>query len=105
MTIDDPSSLKAYEDIAFLSRDELRPVRLMLELSKAELLQRDAGIRSTIVVFGSARLCERAVARERLEAARRDEAARPGDPGAELSVRVAERVLANSRYYDVAREF
>ena len=105
MTNDDPSYVKAYEDIAFLSRDELRPVRLMLELTKAELAQRDAGIRSTIVEFGSARLSAPSTARERLEAARREAARRPGDSGAELAVRIAERGVENSRYYDMAREF
>lgn len=47
--------VKAYEDIPLLNRDELRPVRLMLEFMKPELLQQEAGIESTIVVFGSAR--------------------------------------------------
>jgi uncharacterized protein (TIGR00730 family) len=46
---------KAYEDIPLLNRDELRPVRLQLEFLKAELLQQEARIESTIVVFGSAR--------------------------------------------------
>jgi hypothetical protein len=32
----DPAGLKAFEDLDFLRRDELRPVRLMLELMKAE---------------------------------------------------------------------
>ena len=52
----DSAGLRAYEDLEFLKRDELRPVRLMLELMKAEMLQREADIRSTIVVFGSARI-------------------------------------------------
>ena len=43
------------EDIEFLLRDEMRDMRFALEYSKAELLLRDWGIRSTIVVFGSAR--------------------------------------------------
>jgi len=38
-----------------LHRDELRSVRLQLELEKPELLQQEQGIVSTIVVFGSAR--------------------------------------------------
>lgn len=42
-------------DTAFLLRDEMRDIRFALEYAKAELLLRDWGIRSTIVVFGSAR--------------------------------------------------
>ena len=54
----DRSDVIAFRDLAFLAREELRPVRLMLELMKAELLQREAGVASTIVVFGSARIKE-----------------------------------------------
>jgi uncharacterized protein (TIGR00730 family) len=54
----DRSGIKAFEDLEFLKREELRPVRLMLELMKPDMLQREAGVRSTIVVFGSARTSE-----------------------------------------------
>ncbi len=50
-----PSHRLAFEDVEFLSIEELRPVRLQLELLKPELLQAEQGIVSTIVVFGSAR--------------------------------------------------
>ena len=53
-----PSYIKAYEDIDFLNREELRPVRLQLELRKPEIIQQDEGVESTIVVFGSARTPE-----------------------------------------------
>ncbi|HMU17793.1 MAG TPA: 3-isopropylmalate dehydrogenase, partial [Thauera aminoaromatica] len=45
----------AFTDTEFLLRDELRPVRLQLELLKAELVQQEQGVESTVVVFGSAR--------------------------------------------------
>jgi uncharacterized protein (TIGR00730 family) len=48
----------AYMDEDFLLRPELRSVRLQLELLKPELLQQEAGIRGTVVIFGSARLPE-----------------------------------------------
>jgi len=51
----DDSYLKAFEDVAFLNREELRPVRLQLELLKPEIIQNEHQIHSTIVVFGSAR--------------------------------------------------
>ena len=101
----DPSFLKAFEDLDFLKRDELRPVRLMLELMKADMLQHEAGIRSTIVVFGSARIKEQAQALAQLDEARRGIDQRPGDPASERAVRVAERMVENAVYYDVAREF
>ena len=46
----------AFRDSEFLERDELRPVRLQLELQKAELILRARGIVSTVVMFGGARI-------------------------------------------------
>jgi uncharacterized protein (TIGR00730 family) len=43
------------EDTEFLLREEMRGMRFTLEYSKADLLLRDWGVRSTIIVFGSAR--------------------------------------------------
>ncbi len=48
----------AFADEEFLCRDELRPVRLQLELLKPEMLMNEAGINSTIVLFGGARIPE-----------------------------------------------
>jgi uncharacterized protein (TIGR00730 family) len=50
------SYLLAVEDEEFLLRDELRAIRFALEYEKAELALRDWGVRSTIIVFGSARI-------------------------------------------------
>lgn len=46
----------AFEDADFLRRDRLRAVRLQLELLKPELLMQEAGIESTVVFFGGARI-------------------------------------------------
>ena len=51
-----PSYRLAYADQEFLLREELRPVRLQLELLKPDLLLAEHKVDSTIVVFGSARL-------------------------------------------------
>lgn len=51
-----PSYPLAFADEEFLCRDELRPVRLQLELLKPELMMNEAGIESTIVLFGGARI-------------------------------------------------
>ena len=71
-----PSSyIPADRDTEFLQREELRSIRIGLELLKPELIQREQGIRSTIVVFGSARLQESAAAEQALHMAE-EEAAR-----------------------------
>jgi uncharacterized protein (TIGR00730 family) len=51
-----PSFRLAFHDADFLTRDELRPVRLQLELLKAEMALAERGITSTIVMLGSARI-------------------------------------------------
>ncbi len=87
----------AFTDTAFLLREELRPVRMQLELLKPELVQQELGIESTIVIFGSARIKPPEQAAQLLDAARSG-----GDAAA---VRRAEATLAMSRYYDEARRF
>ena len=51
-----PAYRLAFADPDFLLRDELRPVRLQLELLKPTLHMDERGIRSTIVLFGGARI-------------------------------------------------
>lgn len=100
-----PSYIPADKDTEFLQREELRSVRIGLELLKPELIQREEGIQSTIVVFGSARLREPAAAKQALHEAETEAAQAPNDPGKQEKVATARRQLALSKYYDVAREF
>ena len=51
-----PSYKLAFADQAFLIREDLRPVRLQLELLKAQLMMDEMGITSTVVLFGGARI-------------------------------------------------
>ena len=46
----------AEHDLAFLASDDARPARLLLEYLRAEVRMQAAQIRSTVVVFGSARI-------------------------------------------------
>jgi uncharacterized protein (TIGR00730 family) len=87
----------AFTDTEFLLREELRPVRMQLELLKPELVQRERGIESTIVIFGSARVVAPEIASEMLAAARVH--------GDVATVRRAQAQLLMSRYYDEARRF
>tara|TARA_R110000787_G_scaffold211281_3_gene321091 strand:- start:31287 stop:32081 length:795 start_codon:yes stop_codon:yes gene_type:complete len=48
----------AFEDANFMWRDEMRAFRLASEFMKADLALEDQKIRSTVVVFGSARMTE-----------------------------------------------
>jgi len=53
-----PAYKLAFADEDFLCRDDLRPVRLQLELLKPELLLNEQGVDSTVVLFGGARIPE-----------------------------------------------
>jgi len=77
-----PTHRLAFADPDFLARQDMRPVRLQLELLKAEVTLAEAGIASTIAMFGGARIPAPAAAAE----------AHPG-------------LAALSPFYDVARSF
>ena len=78
-----PAYRLAFADNDFLCRDELRPVRLQLELLKPEMVMAERGIKSTVVLFGGARI---------------------PDPVNKDKART--QTLADlSKYYDAAREF
>jgi uncharacterized protein (TIGR00730 family) len=98
-----PSYRLAFSDPNFLLRDELRPVRLQLELLKPELLQQEYGIDATVVIFGSTRIPDGAAAAQRL--AQAEAQARQDPANADLACRVdiARRVMAKAHYYDKAR--
>ena len=99
------SYIPADRDTDFMQREELRPLRLGLELLKPELIQKEQGIQSTIVVFGSARLQEPAAAEQALLTAEREAAEHPNDPLRQRQVVIAKHQQALSKYYDAAREF
>ncbi len=99
-----PSYRVAYKDVDFLSDPRLRPTRMKLELMKSELAFQQHNVRSTIVVFGSTRITEPAVARRNLELAKARLADTPDDPRRLRAVARAERIAANSKYYDIARQ-
>ncbi|KFE36223.1 TIGR00730 family Rossman fold protein [Thioclava atlantica] len=100
-----PNYRQADEDIDFLNRDDMRATRLLLDYQKPETLLREHGVAHSIVVFGSTRIPEPAAAREHLEVLRARCEVCPEDADLHRQVRVAERVLAKSDYYEVAREF
>ena len=100
-----PSYRVAYKDADFLTDPRMRAARIELELLKPELAFLDEKIRSTIVVFGSTRFVEPARAEAQLRHLQTKLAETPDDPRRQRAVARAERILANSPYYDLAREF
>ncbi len=78
-----PAYRLAFADEDFMCREELRPVRLQLELLKPEIIMKERGIESTVVLFGGARIPE---------PSKKDEAR-------------TETLAGLSKYYDEARKF
>ncbi|MGI6353906.1 MAG: LOG family protein [Lentisphaerae bacterium] len=97
--------IKAYEDLQFLKSEECRGVRLQLEFMKPDIFMDKYHVDSTIVIFGSARTLPPEVSQKRLEQAERDLAERPGDESAQAAVRQAKRMVSDSHYYQLARDF
>ena len=78
-----PAYRLAFADDDFLCRDELRPVRLQLELLKPQMVMDERGIESTVVLFGGARI---------------------PDPVNKAQART-ETLAELTKYYDQARRF
>jgi uncharacterized protein (TIGR00730 family) len=88
----DPAYRLAFQDMDFLLREDLRPVRFQLELLKPQLLLDEAKVASTLVVYGSARIPEPDAADALIAAAATDH-----------QRAIAERLKAKSIYYEEAR--
>ncbi len=85
--------------------DELRPVRLQLELLKPELVQQSAVIESTVVVFGSARILPPEQARKARQVASRKAELNPKDESLVRALAKAKQAEKNSVYYTEALQF
>jgi uncharacterized protein (TIGR00730 family) len=90
---ENPSYRLAFQDMDFLLREDLRPVRFQLELLKPQLILDEANIGSTFVMYGSARIPEPAKAQALLDRAE-----------GETAIRIAQSLVEKSKYYTVAYE-
>jgi len=87
----------AFTDNDFLLREELRPVRMQLELLKPEMVQLAHNIKSTIVIFGSSRIKPPELAAAELKVAQAG--------GNAQALKRAEMSLHMAQYYEEARRF
>jgi len=95
----------AYEDKEFMASDDLRPIRLQLELLKPEQELRRQNIKSTVVVYGSARIISHEQAQSELNALEKRYATGALNKQQEQQLAKAKNRLAQSRYYEIARRF
>ncbi|MBL8728553.1 MAG: TIGR00730 family Rossman fold protein [Planctomycetes bacterium] len=96
---------QSHIDPDFMGREELRPVRLQLELLKPDLIMQEQGVESTVVVFGGTRVVEREHAEQRRSEAQAALAKKPDDARLQRRLRIADNVLKKAHYYDEARAF
>ena len=94
----------AFDDPDFLLRDEMRGVRLQLEIMKPELILQEHGINATVVIFGGTRIPDPQTAAKRLQEQEMQAGREPLSEMAALRVSCARRVLDKSNYYEEARE-
>ena len=95
----------AHADGALLESEEMRGVRMLLEITKPQQILDAEGISSTIIVFGGVNIIERADAEERLAQVESAVAAAPESRALQRQLRRSRTQLEFSRYYDAAREF
>jgi uncharacterized protein (TIGR00730 family) len=103
--LEHPSYRLAFADDDFLMQDELRHVRLQLEYLKPQLILEQNQIKATVVVFGSARFVSRQQAEQMVAEARTQLTQYPEALELQQKLKVAQRQLKNSAYYEAAAEF
>ena len=99
-----PSYRLAYDDFDFMMRDELRPLRLQLELLKPEITMSEHGITSTVVIFGSTRTLDSTAAQANFNVAKENLAKNPDDKINKQAVLNAKQDVKKSNYYEQARK-
>ena len=103
--LDSPSYEIAFKDDQFMKSDAARAVRIEMEVIKPEWFFKQYGIRSTIIVFGSARFVDRETATQRLENAQKDFDGDPKNERFQNALNKAKQGVEMSEYYELAREF
>ena len=95
----------AHEDRKLLNSDEMRGVRMLLEINKPEKILEEQNILSTIIVFGGANLSDKSSIENRIEIAKNSLTKDPRSSSLERELARLKNLQSISHYYDSAREF
>ena len=95
----------AHEDRELLNSDEMRGVRMLLEINKPEKILEEQNILSTIIVFGGANLSDKSSIENRLELAKNSLTKDPSSSNLQREITRLKNLQSISHYYDSAREF
>ena len=105
LIINSESYKLAHEDISFLSRDEMRGVRMLLEITKPDLILEANKILSTIIIFGGASITEESNTKKRVKNIKKLIKKNPTSIFLKRNLNRLENLLSMSHYYQSAREF
>lgn len=103
--MDHPSYRLAYLDPDFVQREVCRPLRLLMELMKPEIMMDEAGVKSSVVVFGGTQVVPQDEAERRVATALATLAKDPDDAAAKRDLLRAENAIKKSKYYEECLEF
>ena len=95
----------AYEDIGLLNRNEMRGVRMLLEITKPDLILEENKILSTIIIFGGASIAEESKTKEKIDDIKKLFKKNPSSVLLKRNLNRLENLLSMSHYYQSAREF
>ncbi len=95
----------AYKDIDLLNRNEMRGVRMLLEITKPDLILEENKILSTIIIFGGASIGEESKTKEKIDDIKKLIKKNPSSVLLKRNLNRLENLLAMSHYYQSAREF
>ena len=94
----------AHEDIDLLNTDEMRGVRMLLEIRKPEQVIKKENIISTVIVFGGVHISEEISSKRRLNDAEKHLSSNPKSKDLKLNVERLKNLHSLSNYYSSARE-
>ena len=95
----------AHEDIGLLNRNEMRGVRMLLEITKPDLILEENKILSTIIIFGGASIEEESKTKEKIDGIKKLIKKNPSSVLLKRNLNRLENLLLMSHYYQSAREF
>ena len=95
----------AHEDIGLLNRNEMRGVRMLLEITKPDLILEENKVLSTIIIFGGASIAEESKTKEKIDDIKKLIKKNPSSVLLKRNLNRLENLLSMSHYYQSAREF
>ena len=105
LILDSNSYKLAQEDLNLLRGDEMRGVRMLLEITKPELVLEEQNIISTIIVFGGAKIVEDLSAHSKIDEVKSLLEKHPKSIILKNKLDKLKNLLSMSHYYESAKEF